>query len=461
MKVTVTYTGKVFDEHKSALKWDGRERSAWVLCNAAISGDIVKILPVELIVPTEADYVSRNAGYYEVSKPFINKVLKKAVSGQYHIIQAHIHPPGIDRFSPVDETYELKLMQHLNGKISGMLHASLVFSNSMQVIDGWIYDQEKDCLTRIEKVVVVRPDRLEVYVPPAIQNSKRSKSLALDRSIKALGKNTIDILGNLNIGVVGASALGGPVCELLARDRVKSVTICDPDKIDKTNLNRLIWATHKDIGKPKAEFYGRMIKQVSPETFVTTFYTSFYNSVVQDAFACTDIIFGCVDSGARLSINRLANANAIPYFDLGAGIESSDGKPKQAGGQVFSIIPGSGVCMSCSGAFDMFLPEYMPEKTRQVEIGQGYIKDRSDQMVVLIMCMDLIVSGLGYKLMLEYISGLEKQMPFQVRYDGMTDKLTAATCSTVNCMTCSDTGFLGGGSKVPYMVPRQPEGEIF
>jgi len=460
MKVTVTYTGKVFDEHKSALTWDGKERSAWVLCNAAISGDMVKLLPVEVIAPTEADYVTRNAGYYEVGKPFINKVLKKAVAGQFHIIQAHIHPPGIDTFSPVDEKYELKLMRHLNGKIRGMMHASLVFSNAMQIIDGWVYDQEKDCLTRIEKVVVVRPDRLEVYVPPARQNSKRIKSPALDRSVKALGQKTIDILGNLDIGVVGASALGGPVCELLARDRVKSVTICDPDKIDETNLNRLIWATHKDVGKPKAEFYDQMIKQVSPGTFVTTFAASFYDPEVQAAFACTDIIFGCVDSGARLSINRLANANTIPYFDLGAGIESSNGKPKQAGGQVFSIIPGSGVCMSCSGAFDMFLPEYMPEKTRQVEIKQGYINDRSDQMVVLIMCMDLIVAGLGYKLMLEYISGLDKEMPFQVSYDGMTDKLTAATCNTVNCMTCSDTGFLSGGNKVPYMIPRETASEI-
>jgi molybdopterin-synthase adenylyltransferase len=459
MQLTITYIGKLFDAHKSALEWNGKEKSAWFLCNRSRSCENVKLLPRELIIPSEADYVRREPGYYEVRKRFINKVIRKAVEGQYHILQSHIHPSGIDTFSSLDEQREIELMRHLNSKISGMYHASIVFSNDFNAIDGWFYDEDIDSLTRIQKVVVVRQNKLEVMIPEPVKDTTSSTPRSLARSIKALGKKAVDDLRSLHVGVVGASALGGPICEFLSRDKVRAITICDPDRIDQTNLNRLIWATDSDVGKSKAEFYGQVIKKISPETEVNILKKSFYDSQAQDEFSSADIIFGCVDSGARLSINRLANANNIPYFDLGAGIEIVDGKPEQIGGQVYCIIPESRVCLSCSGAFDMFLPEYMPEPERQREIRQGYLSDPRHRSIVLIQSLDMIVAGLGYNLMLKYISGMERVMPFQVSYDGNANKMTSAECDQVGCITCSDDGFLGGGNKVPGMVPRKTEFE--
>ena len=64
------------------------------------------------------------------------------------------------------------------------------------------------------------------------------------------------------------------------------------------------------------------------------------------------MIFGCVDNdGARLVLNELALAYRIPYFDLGVGINATDGVVSEAGGQVTAVVP-SGPCLNCMDLID-------------------------------------------------------------------------------------------------------------
>ena len=354
MRTKITFSEQVFEECKESLKWDGREKAVWMLCCASKGDSRLKLLPYSVVIPDESDYVSRSAGYYELKKEFITKVMRQAVAKQAHIVQCHIHPKGVLRFSPVDEHYELMLMRHLNEKIDGMHHASIVFSNSTEDLDSWIYDARNDRLCSIEKVVVVGKNKLDVYVPTSRKSEGQKAGENLDRTVMALGASTVEKLGRLDFGVIGASGLGGTMIEFLARDMVRSISICDKDTIDESNLNRMPWATIADIGRKKAEFYTGVVRKISSEVEVISFNNSFYEAHVQAAFSQVDLIFGCLDSGARLSVNRLACANLIPYFDLGAGFEVKEGKPTFIGGQVFSVIPGLSICLSCSGAFDVF-----------------------------------------------------------------------------------------------------------
>jgi len=344
------------------------------------------------------------------------------------------------------------LMRHLGEKIAGMYHASIVFSNSMDELDSWIYDAQNDCLCPVEKVVVVGKDKLDVYIPTGTESEASKAGEELDRTKMALGASTIEKLGKLDVGVVGASGLGGTIIEFLARDQVESISICDKDVIDESNLNRMPWTTIADVGQKKAEFYAEVVRKISPGTRVSTFTDSLYEPHVQAAFSQVDLIFGCLDSGARLSVNRLACANLVPYFDLGAGFELKDGKPTFIGGQVFSVIPGSSICLSCCGAFDAFVADYIPEKDRQREIRQGYLQG-NDGAVPLIMSLDSVIAGLGYRQMLKYIAGTK--IPFRVHYNDLDNRVFGSECQDDGCMTCSVDGFVGKGDKVPLMVPRK------
>lgn len=455
MKAKITFSEPIFEKCTDVLTWDGREKAAWLLCHTSASKDSIKLLPHKILIPDKCDYVKRSVGYYELKKDFITKAMRQAVAEQSHIIQCHIHPQGCDTFSQVDEHHELMLMRHINEKVEGMHHASIVFSNSMEVLDSWIYDTQNDQLVRIEKVIVVGKNKLEVYVPTGRRDYDRELSETLNRTVMALGKPTVAKIGRLDFGVAGASGLGGFIIEFLARDKVGSITICDTDVIDDTNLNRLPWATETDIGRLKAEFYAEVVHKISPKVKVCTYKESLYEPHVQEAFSQTDLIIGCLDSGARLSVNRLACANLIPYFDLGAGIEFKDDKTTFIGGQVFCVIPGSSICLSCSGAFEIFRDEYIPEKDRQREIRQGYIQGTDDKTVPLIMSLDSVISGMGYNQMLKYISGICSEIPFRVHYSDIDHQTIASECHDDGCMTCTVKGFVGKGNKVPLMVPRK------
>jgi len=453
MRVKITFREDIYEELKAALKWHGQEKAAWVLCHVSSAKGRMKLIPYEVIVPDEDDYVSLSAGHYELKTEFITKGIKRAVAEQAHIIQCHTHPPSIDtvRFSPVDEHHELMLMRHLNEKIDGMHHASIVFSSSGEKLDSWIYDARNDCLCPVEKVVVVGKDCLDVYIPTG-RGVDQIVGESLDRTVMALGASTVKKLGKLDLGVLGTSGLGGSIIDFLARDQVQSITICDKDRIDESNLNRMPWTAVTDIGREKVHFYSEVVSKISPGTEVLAFYHSFYEPHVQAAFSQVDLIFGCLDSGARLSANRLACANLIPYFDLGAGFEGKDGKPTFIGGQVFSVIPGSSICLSCSGAFDMFRSDYIPDDQRQREIKQGYLQG-NDGTVPLIMSLDSVIAGLGYRQMLKYIAG--DGAPFRVHYNDLETRVFGAECEDDRCMTCSVDGFVGKGDKVPLMVPRK------
>ena len=51
--------------------------------------------------------------------------------------------------------------------------------------------------------------------------------------------------------IVGAGGLGTPVAQFLAAAGIGTITLCDPDAVDLTNLQRQILFATADVGTPK------------------------------------------------------------------------------------------------------------------------------------------------------------------------------------------------------------------
>ena len=298
--LSITFSEKVFGRVAEALAWDGRERAVYVLCETNKVDGQIKLLPREIMVPTEADYESRSAGHLKVKKEFISKVGNRAVEKQRHLLQVHIHPPGYGgRYSPVDRREEPILMQHFAEKIEGIAHASMVFSSDFTEIDSWWFDRKLGDVVPAEKVVVVGESCLRLFIPTGAQGASDHKVPSqFSRTVQAYGPEATNMLRELTIGIVGLSGLGGPLAENLFRDGVGGIILCDPDTIEESNLNRLSGATGKDVGRPKVEFYSDYASEINPKAKVTAINDSFYCDRAQSVFAQADIIFGCVDSGA-------------------------------------------------------------------------------------------------------------------------------------------------------------------
>src|SRR5919107_4179427 len=64
--------------------------------------------------------------------------------------------------------------------------------------------------------------------------------------------------------VIGVGGLGAPVAQFLAAAGLGTLTLCDPDRVDLTNLQRQILYATADIGKPKVEAAAARLLAVNP-----------------------------------------------------------------------------------------------------------------------------------------------------------------------------------------------------
>src|SRR6476620_8223127 len=64
--------------------------------------------------------------------------------------------------------------------------------------------------------------------------------------------------------VIGAGGLGAPVAQFLAGAGVGTLTLCDADRVDLTNLQRQILYATADIGHPKVEAAASRLAAINP-----------------------------------------------------------------------------------------------------------------------------------------------------------------------------------------------------
>ena len=71
-------------------------------------------------------------------------------------------------------------------------------------------------------------------------------------------------LQNSHVLVVGCGGLGGSILETLARLGVGELTVVDSDRLEVSNLNRQILATHEAIGQSKVSAAEARVKAICP-----------------------------------------------------------------------------------------------------------------------------------------------------------------------------------------------------
>lgn len=86
-----------------------------------------------------------------------------------------------------------------------------------------------------------------------------------------IGKTGIEKLKNSKVVVYGIGGVGSYVVEALARAGIGHIIIVDFDKVDITNINRQLLATHSTIGKDKVEVMKERILDINPNAVVEAY----------------------------------------------------------------------------------------------------------------------------------------------------------------------------------------------
>jgi len=155
---------------------------------------------------------------------------------------------------------------------------------------------------------------------------------------KNIGKKGQEKLSESGVCIIGAGALGGICCELLARAGIGRIRIIDRDFIEITNLQRQILFEEKDIGKAKAITAAKKLKKINSKIRIETQTDDLTYQNIDALIGNPDLILACTDNmESRFLINDYSLKNKIPWI-YGAVIGEK--------GSIF-VIDINGPCFRC------------------------------------------------------------------------------------------------------------------
>lgn len=157
-----------------------------------------------------------------------------------------------------------------------------------------------------------------------------------------LGREGIERLKAARVAVFGLGGVGSYLVEALVRSGVGTLDLVDNDRISLTNLNRLLYATHENIGRLKIEVVTERIRTICPETVVHT-YPCFYTPETADGFDFSqyDYVADAIDTVAgKLKLIESAHAANVPVIScMGAGNKLDPTQFEVADIQKTSVCP--------------------------------------------------------------------------------------------------------------------------
>ena len=164
-----------------------------------------------------------------------------------------------------------------------------------------------------------------------------------------LGTRAEEILARTKVAIAGLGGGGSHIAQQLAHIGVGHIRLIDPDKIEASNLNRLVGATQKDVDDctPKVDIARRTILGIRPWITVETAQEKWQEAdhLIRDAH----ILFGCLDGyQQRDYLESAARRFGMPFIDIGMDVARLSDKTCAIAGQMIMTRPG-GPCMRCLG----------------------------------------------------------------------------------------------------------------
>jgi molybdopterin/thiamine biosynthesis adenylyltransferase len=231
-----------------------------------------------------------------------------------------------------------------------------------------------------------------------------------------LGENSEEVLRGLRAGVVGLGGGGSHVVQQLSHVGVGNLFVFDFDRVEDTNLNRLVGATEADVkvGTPKTEVAVRLASNVDASIKVTAFDAPWQENAA--VLRSCDVLFGCVDRfSERRDLEAAARRYLTPYIDIGMDVHETGGHFAIAG-QVVLSMPGH-PCMRCLGL--------LPEEALAAEAAEYGAAGARPQVVWPNGVLASLAVGVMMQLVTPWHPGDEQTVLLE--YDGNTQTVAHST----------------------------------
>lgn len=86
-----------------------------------------------------------------------------------------------------------------------------------------------------------------------------------ERTELLLGNERVNYLKEKHVLVVGLGGVGAYAAEMICRAGIGKMTIIDADKVNASNINRQLPATHSTLGQLKADVMAQRLRDINPD----------------------------------------------------------------------------------------------------------------------------------------------------------------------------------------------------
>jgi molybdopterin/thiamine biosynthesis adenylyltransferase len=336
-------------------RYPNKEWATYFLFGTHRTPDGIIITVIDLVDPKGDDLDSTTA-IVRFTEPYsLRAALEKQKRGLCMGV-IHSHPEGYGVSpSPLDDDMDSYYMEYFAAFGKEAAYFSLIFSR-MEKGEihfsgrGWDDHQEfqfTEILTVSDKEI--RRDTA-LCKPPAASDSRNEY---IERFEQIYGVDAAGRLRNARVTIIGASGTGSPAADVLARAGVENFVLIDPQRVAKSNLERLhgSYEAHFAMGEAQAPFKVEvvrdLIKAINPKANVTCIVGNILQSMARDHVTGTDLVICCTDTNhSRTAISELAYRYLVPAIDVGVVFESNNGFITGEIGRVTFYSPG-GPCAHC------------------------------------------------------------------------------------------------------------------
>jgi molybdopterin-synthase adenylyltransferase len=444
MRREIVFGEALYDRTRQhVLKSAPNEEAAVLLCGAMHSPEMEVLLVREFHPIPESGFISKGGLFLSIDPGWYGPLLKRCREENLSFVLVHSHPFSSGaRFSGTDDEGERQLMPRLLQRAPNRAHGAIVFGTELVSARVWLPGDVHGQTA----VATVRGAHVRVVSVDSDQSPLGARRFA--RQVLALGGQGQAALARLRVGLVGLGGLGSHVYVQAKYLGIQTVICIDPDRIEESNLSRLMYANHSDLGRAKVDVAVEWGARVLPSSEDRAIALDVRSSDALSALRTCDVLITTTDNlVSRLTVNRLLTQYLCPMLDAGLDVDAPAGRVQAIGGRVTRLIPDGG-CLACIGIAST--EALAREAVRETP---GYIQGAAVEAPAVVSLNGVLASLLMCEL-LEITTGYsltKPDLPRSLIFDGRRLIVRAVSESPKYCGVCRLVYALGDTEPLPAL----------
>lgn len=348
---------------------DDDEHAAVLAASVTIEGENLRLLVRHVLLAEDgSDYVAGVRGYRHLRGEFVQRCISFCREQGLVYLAVHNHAGDSHvAFSAVDRASHQRGYPALLDIMRGLPVGAMVFARRAAAGEIWLTQSVR---MRVDEFRVIG-HVIERLTPAPRGCEAGFTEEAYRRQVLLFGSAGQEILGSARVAVIGLGGAGSLISEYLARLGVGEIVAIDPDRIELTNLSRVVGATRwnacwpfsnemmptwirkvaERVATKKVLIAERVAKKANARVKYRALPTSVVDATTAEGLKHCDFMFLAADTAsARLVFNALVHQYFVPGIQVGAKVRSDEqsGQLLDAFSVLRWVLPGFG-CLWCSG----------------------------------------------------------------------------------------------------------------